>query len=156
MKSNKHYFADIEKKFLTMKNILIINGANLNLLGKRETDIYGTRSFEDYLQGLRNDFLSQCNIDYFQSNIEGEIVDKIQSATADAIVINAGGYTHTSVVIRDAIACKSSSIPCIEVHISNIYAREEFRHTSLLSPVCNGSVIGFGLKGYKLAIASVL
>ncbi|MBR1626813.1 MAG: 3-dehydroquinate dehydratase [Bacteroidales bacterium] len=142
------------------KNILIINGANLNLLGKRETTVYGNKSFEDYLKELRKEF-KDCRIDYFQSNIEGEIVDQLQSFHGDAVIINAGGYTHTSVVIRDAIQYRTDrsnvdTLDIFEVHISNIYSREEFRRTSLLSSVCNGSIIGFGLLGYKLAVLAVL
>ena len=133
-----------------MKKITIINGENLNLLGTRETDIYGQKSFEDYLKQLRQRF-SDVVLEYKQSNIEGEIVDYIQKAKDSCgIVLNAGGYTHTSVVIRDAIS--SIKTPVVEVHISNIYAREDFRHTSLLSPVCKGSIIGFGLDSYFLAI----
>ena len=142
------------------KNILIINGANLNLLGKREPAIYGSTKFEDCLEELRKEF-KDCRIDYFQSNIEGEIVNQLQSFRGDAVIINAGGYTHTSVVIRDAIQYRTDksnadALKVFEVHISNIYSREEFRHTSLLSPVCNGSIIGFGLLGYKLAVLAVL
>ncbi len=142
------------------KKFLIINGPNLNLLGKREIDTYGKISFTDYLDTLRNEF-SNCEIHYFQSNIEGEIITKIQNFVCDGIIINAGGYSHTSVAIRDAIQYRTDNsnqdnIKVIEVHISNIYAREEFRHQSLLSNACNGSIIGFGLKGYKLAIFSLL
>lgn len=136
-----------------IKNILILNGANLNLLGKREPNYYGNESFEEYLEKLKTSF-PNVNISYFQSNIEGAIVNALQNTTADAIVLNAGGYSHTSVVIRDAIIAIEK--PVVEVHISNIYAREEFRHTSLLSPVCKGVIVGLGLKGYKLAIQSLL
>ena len=135
------------------KKILIINGANLNLLGKREISIYGEKDFDSFLKELKKEF-SQCEIEYYQSNIEGEIVNALQNFRGDGIIINAGGYTHTSVVIRDAIC--SIPIKCIEVHISNISTRESFRHDSLLSPVCNGSIIGFGLLGYKLGILSVI
>ncbi|MDR1725002.1 MAG: 3-dehydroquinate dehydratase [Bacteroidales bacterium] len=136
-----------------MKHILIINGANLNLLGKRETDIYGNRSFEDYLSELRTIF-SDIKISYFQSNIEGEIVNAIQrSEGIDGIVLNAGGYAHTSVVIRDAIT--SITTPVVEVHISNIMNREEFRHTLILSSVCKGVIFGFGLYSYELAIRAI-
>ena len=134
-----------------MKSILIINGANLNLLGKRETHIYGEERCEDYLEQLRKEF-NDCDIEYFQSNIEGEIVNTLQQFKGDLIIINAGGYTHTSVVIRDCIA----AIPCIEVHISQIFSREGFRKKSLLAPVCKGSIIGFGFLGYRLAIQSIL
>ena len=137
----------------SVKEILIINGANLNLLGKREEELYGCVDFETYLNDLRNEY-KDIKISYFQSNIEGEIVNALQQASADAIIINAGGYTHTSVVIRDAILAIRQ--PVVEVHISNIFAREEFRQKSLLAPVCKGSIIGFGLKGYKLAMESFL
>lgn len=136
-----------------IKNILILNGANLNLLGKREPNYYGNESFEEYLEKLKTSF-PNVNISYFQSNIEGAIVNALQNTTADAIVLNAGGYSHTSVVIRDAIIAIEK--PIVEVHISNIFAREEFRHTSLLSPVCKGVIVGLGLKGYKLAIQSLV
>jgi 3-dehydroquinate dehydratase-2 len=136
-----------------MKTILIINGPNLNLLGKREPSVYGNQSFEYVLSELQAS--KQANIQYFQSNHEGEIIDTIQQATSiDGIVLNAGGYTHTSVAIRDAIS--SISIPVVEVHISNIAAREVFRHDSLLSPVCVGCIFGFGMMGYELAINALL
>ena len=128
--------------------ILIINGPNLNLLGTREPQIYGNLTFENYFQELRSRF--QGELSYFQSNTEGEIIDKIQQAKVDGIILNAGGYTHTSVAIRDCIS--SVDTPVVEVHISNIMAREEFRHTSLLSSVCRGCIFGFGLKGYDLAL----
>lgn len=142
------------------KKIIIINGPNLNLLGKREINIYGKISFSDYLDTLRKEF-SNCSIEYFQSNIEGEIITEIQNFVGDGIIINAGGYTHTSIAIRDAIQYRTDNtndenIKIIEVHISNIYAREVFRHQSLLSTACNGTIIGFGLLGYKLAILSLL
>lgn len=131
--------------------ILIINGANLNLLGQRQPEIYGSESFEDILEALRNRY-SEHTLDYYQSNIEGEIVDELQRADGryDGVVLNAGGYTHTSVVIRDAIA--SIAVPVVEVHLSSILAREEFRHTSLIAPVVVGSVMGFGGESYRLAI----
>ncbi len=134
--------------------ILIINGPNLNLLGKREPGIYGSQSFEQYLQTLRSTF-GDREIEYFQSNVEGEIINSIHAAdgTFDGIVLNAGGYTHTSVAIADAI--KAVSVPVVEVHISCILAREEFRHKSLLSPVCKGSIMGFGLDSYRLGILSL-
>lgn len=135
------------------KKVLIINGANLNLLGKREVSIYGKQSFEEYLEELRKDF--DClTIDYYQSNIEGEIVDCLQHSKADYIILNAGGYTHTSVVIRDAVLAIGT--PCFEVHISNIYQREEFRKESLLSDVCKGTIIGFGLDSYRLALHYIM
>lgn len=128
--------------------ILIVNGPNLNLLGERESHIYGNQSFEDYLNELKSKF--SFPIHYFQSNIEGEIIDQLQQTKATGIIINAGGYTHTSVAIRDCIAAIKT--PVVEVHISNITAREEFRHTSLLSPVCEGCIFGFGLKSYELGL----
>lgn len=133
-----------------MKEISIINGPNLNLLGQREVSIYGTETFEDYLAKLKKKF-PEINISYFQSNVEGEIVTQIQKdSNKDGIIINAGAYTHTSIAIADAIAAIQT--PVIEVHISNILAREEYRHKSFLSPVCQGSLFGFGLKGYELAL----
>ncbi|MCK5857284.1 MAG: type II 3-dehydroquinate dehydratase [Bacteroidales bacterium] len=133
------------------KKIAIINGPNLNLLGKREPNIYGGKSFEDYLQELKL-LYKDCEIDYFQSNIEGEIIDKIQELgfEADGIILNAGGYTHTSVAIADAI--KAVDAPVVEVHISNVDAREDFRRISMIGPVCIGSISGFGLKSYELAV----
>ena len=135
--------------------ILIINGANLNLLGRRQPEIYGRESFEDYLEALRARY-SEHTIDYFQSNIEGEIVDALQRAEGvyDAVVLNAGGYTHTSVVIRDAIAAIAT--PVVEVHISSILAREEFRHQSLIAPVARGSIMGFGMESYRLAVEYII
>lgn len=135
--------------------IIIINGPNLNLLGKRQKDIYGDISFEDYLQTLRDEF-PVIELEYFQSNIEGEIIDKLHLVgfSYDGIILNAGGYTHSSVSIADAVS--SINTPVIEVHISNILAREEFRHVSLISPNAKGSIFGFGLKGYKLAIEAFL
>ncbi|MFV0500913.1 MAG: type II 3-dehydroquinate dehydratase [Bacteroidales bacterium] len=135
--------------------IIIINGPNLNLLGKRQKDIYGDFSFEYYLQTLRDEF-PDIELEYFQSNIEGEIIDKLHLVgfSYDGIILNAGGYTHSSVSIADAVS--SINTPVIEVHISNILAREEFRHVSLISPNAKGSIFGFGLKGYKLAIQAFL
>ena len=134
--------------------ILIINGPNLNLLGKREPAIYGTQGFESYLETLRGMF-PKYEIEYFQSNAEGVIIDAIHAADSvfDGVVLNAGGYTHTSVAIADAI--KAVDVPVVEVHISCILAREEFRHVSLLSPVCKGSIMGFGLDSYRLGILSL-
>ncbi|MBR4046654.1 MAG: 3-dehydroquinate dehydratase [Alistipes sp.] len=131
--------------------ILIINGANLNLLGVRQPEIYGCESFEVYLEALRNRY-SEHVINYYQSNIEGELVNALQRAdkSYDGIILNAGGYTHTSVVIRDAIS--AISLPVVEVHISQILAREEFRHISLIAPVAVGTITGFGLESYRLAI----
>jgi len=135
--------------------IIIINGPNLNLLGKREADIYGSQSFDEYFSLLKSIYPS-IELDYFQSNVEGEIINKLHEVgfSIDGIIINAGGYTHTSVAIRDAIAAIKS--PVIEVHISNIFAREEFRHQSLIAPKCKGSISGFGLNSYKLAIESFI
>jgi 3-dehydroquinate dehydratase-2 len=133
-----------------VKEISIINGPNLNLLGQREVSIYGSTSFEDYLEVLKKKF-PELKISYFQSNVEGEIVTQIQKdCSKDGIIINAGAYTHTSIAIADAIAAIQT--PVVEVHISNILSREEFRHKSFLSPVCKGTIFGFGLKGYELAV----
>jgi 3-dehydroquinate dehydratase-2 len=131
--------------------IAIINGPNLNLLGKRETDIYGGMSFDEYLAILRK-HLPQVSIEYFQSNVEGELINAIQQFgfEVDGIILNPGGYTHTSVAIGDAIAAITA--PVIEVHISNVNAREEFRKISHVSARCQGSIIGLGLKGYELAL----
>lgn len=131
--------------------ITIINGPNLNLLGVREPEKYGNRSFDDYLIRLKGDF-PKVEIACFQSNIEGEIIDRIQrdGFESDGIVLNAGGYSHTSVAIADAVAAVSS--PVVEVHITNIYAREEERRFSLLSRACRGVISGFGLDGYRLAV----
>src|SRR6476660_9686955 len=133
--------------------ILIVNGPNLNLLGTREPEIYGSKSFEVYFDELKKKFL-QHYLEYFQSNVEGEIIDKLHETgfSYDGIILNAGGYTHTSVSIGDAIA--SITTPVVEVHISNPYAREEYRQKSLLAGKCKGLIAGFGLKGYELAIKS--
>ncbi|MDY6800181.1 MAG: type II 3-dehydroquinate dehydratase [Bacteroidota bacterium] len=134
--------------------IQIINGPNLNLLGKREKEIYGEVSFEKYLKLLQDHF-KDITIEYFQSNIEGEIIDKIHETgfNFDGIILNAGGYTHTSVSIADAIA--AVDVPVIEVHISNIFAREEYRKNSFIAEKCIGSISGFGLDSYRLAIESL-
>ncbi|MDQ3051095.1 MAG: 3-dehydroquinate dehydratase [Bacteroidota bacterium] len=131
--------------------ITIINGANLNLLGVREPDIYGTQDFETYLSGLRKSYPG-ITIDYFQSNVEGEIINLLQQHgfKSDGIILNAGGYTHTSVAIADAVAAITT--PVVEVHISNILAREEERKKSLLSKYCKGLISGLGLTGYELAL----
>ncbi|MBK7957554.1 MAG: type II 3-dehydroquinate dehydratase [Bacteroidetes bacterium] len=137
-----------------MIKIMIINGPNLNLLGTRETNIYGDQTFEDFLEDLKEGYFD-FSIAYFQSNHEGEIIDKLQEAEKKnykGIILNAGGFTHTSVAIRDCVAAIKT--PVIEVHISNIYAREEFRHKSLLSGVCKGIIAGFGLESYALALDS--
>ncbi len=135
--------------------IQIINGPNLNLLGVREKSIYGDTSFEDYLKTLREKY-SIIHIDYFQSNVEGEIINKLHEVgfSYDGIILNGGAYTHTSVAIADAIA--GINTPVVEVHISNIYSREEFRHVSLTGKNCRGVLTGFGLNGYKLALESFL
>ncbi|ULB34548.1 MULTISPECIES: type II 3-dehydroquinate dehydratase [Proteiniphilum] len=135
--------------------IQIINGPNLNLLGSREPSIYGNKTFDDFLSELEEEY-PEIEIDYFQSNIEGEIIDKIHEAgfVCQGIILNAGGYTHTSVAIRDAI--KSVVAPVVEVHISNVYAREEFRHHSMLSPVCLGVIAGFGTDSYRLAVDAII
>lgn len=134
--------------------IQIINGPNLNLLGKREKEIYGDVTFEKYFKLLKDHF-QDYTIEYFQSNIEGEIIDKIHETgfSFDGIILNAGGYTHTSVAIADAIA--SVNTPVIEVHISNIFAREEYRKNTLLASKCMGTISGFGLDSYRLAIESL-
>lgn len=130
--------------------IAIINGPNLNLLGSREKDIYGAETFESFFGRLKNDF-SGHDLLYFQSNVEGELINKIQEyGSFDGIIINAGGYTHTSVAIADAISAIKAAV--IEVHISNIFAREDFRHVSYLGAKCIGSISGFGLESYRLAI----
>ena len=133
--------------------LLIINGPNLNLLGVREKSIYGAKSFGTYMQEMEAIF-PEINFVYFQSNIEGEIVNKIHEFgfDSDGIIINAGAYTHTSVAIRDAIA--GINTPVVEVHISNTLTREEFRHRSIIGPVCKGCIMGFGLESYRLAVQS--
>ena len=135
--------------------IILINGPNLNLLGVREKSIYGDLSFEEYYVKLKKQF-PQIDFEYFQSNVEGEIVNKLHEYgfSADGIIINAGAYTHTSVAIRDAISGINTTV--VEVHISNILTRESFRHESLIGPVCKGSIMGFGLDSYRLAVESFL
>jgi 3-dehydroquinate dehydratase II len=136
-------------------NIQIINGPNLNLLGVREKSVYGETSFEDYLDTLRERY-ANITINYYQSNVEGEIINKLHEVgfSYDGIVMNAGAYTHTSVAIADAIA--GIKTPVIEVHISNVYKREEFRHKSLLAANCKGVIAGFGLDSYRLAIENMV
>lgn len=131
--------------------ICIVNGPNLNLLGKRETSIYGSQSFEEFFEALKNRF-PDVELSYYQSNVEGEIVNKLHETgfSFDGIILNAGAYTHTSVAIHDAIA--GIKTPVIEVHISNVYGREEFRHKSLITSKCIGLLTGFGLEGYAMAI----
>ena len=139
-----------------MKKIIILNGPNLNLLGEREKNQYGTETLEDIeISCKKFAEKNQVNTDFFQSNIEGELVEKIQQSrnSYDGLIINAGGYTHTSVAIHDAL--KIIKIPIIELHISNIYNREEFRHKSLISKVANGIICGFGTEGYEMAISSM-
>ena len=138
-----------------MKKIIIINGPNLNLLGNREPKIYGSESFEVYYKSLKEEFPS-LELDFYQSNIEGELIDKLHEVgfSYDGIILNAAAYTHTSVGIGDAV--KGISTPVIEVHISNTYSREEFRHQSFISPNANGVILGFGLKSYDLALQTFL
>ncbi|MCZ6522078.1 MAG: type II 3-dehydroquinate dehydratase [Bacteroidetes bacterium] len=133
--------------------LAIINGPNLNLLGTREPEIYGTKSFEDYFEELKGKFPDD-QLEYYQSNSEGDLVDKIQEAgqNSDGIILNAGAYTHTSVAIADAVGAISA--PVVEVHISNVFAREEFRHKSYISPFSRGVIVGLGLNGYQLAVES--
>ena len=135
--------------------ILIMNGPNLNLLGVREPGIYGSQSFEAYFEELSKRF-PQVTLEYYQSNVEGEMINKLQEVgfTYDGIVLNAGAYTHTSVALYDCI--RSLKTPVIEVHISNVHQREDFRHHSFLSPACKGVICGFGLDSYRLAIESFL
>jgi 3-dehydroquinate dehydratase-2 len=141
-----------------MKKIFIINGANLNLLGKREPHIYGHQTFEDYFQILKQDY-PKAELFYYQSNIEGELINKLHEigygdVFYDGIILNAGAYTHTSIAIADAISAIKT--PVIEVHISNVYARETFRHKSYLSAYCKGVICGFGVESYRLALLSFL
>ena len=138
-----------------MKNFIIINGPNLNLLGKREPLIYGDQTFEDYFISLQKKY-PLLNLSYFQSNIEGELIDKLQEVgfKVDGIILNAAAYTHTSVGIGDAV--NGITVPVVEVHISNTFSREEFRHHSYISPNAQGIVLGFGLKSYELALKSFL
>jgi 3-dehydroquinate dehydratase-2 len=135
--------------------IIIINGPNLNLLGKREPGIYGDQSFEQYFKGLQSQY-PQVDFDYFQSNIEGELIDRIQKEgfSSDGILLNAAAYTHTSVGIGDAI--KAIDAPVIEIHISNTFSRENFRHKSFITPVAKGIIVGFGLDGYRLGVEALL
>jgi 3-dehydroquinate dehydratase-2 len=135
-------------------DILIMNGPNLNLLGSREKSIYGNQSFEDYFKLLMPVF-EGIEMQYFQSNLEGELIDKLHSAPGiyDGIVLNAGGYTHTSVALADAVA--AIKVPVVEVHISNLLKREDFRHKSIIGPNCIGSIMGFGLDSYRLGVESL-
>ena len=157
MRKNIHFsnilftFAEINHKKM---RIQIINGPNLNLLGKREPGIYGQQSFEDYLQQLRAQY-PDVQIDYFQSNVEGELINKMQEVgfDYDGIVLNAGAYTHTSIALQDCI--RSLKCPVIEVHISNVHQREEFRHKSMISCACKGVICGFGMNSYRLAVEAL-
>lgn len=134
--------------------ILILNGPNLNLQGRRDTDVYGTKTFEEFLEELRARYVED-RLDYLQSNVEGELINALHGSVGeyDGVVFNAGGYTHTSVALRDAISAIST--PVVEVHISSILAREEFRHVSMLAPVALGSIMGFGLDSYVLGIEAL-
>src|ERR1700722_9393517 len=141
---------------MNKKKIIIINGPNLNLLGKREPDIYGKMTFEQFFADIKDVYSDEIQLSHYQSNVEGELINKIQEVgfTYHGIILNAGGYTHTSVALRDAVAAVKT--PVIEVHISNPYAREEFRHNSLISGACKGVIAGFGLESYVLALDSFL
>lgn len=132
-------------------HILLLNGPNLNLLGKREPEVYGNRSFEDFFQSLQRDF-PDLQLEYFQSNHEGALLDKLHTSgfAVDGIVLNAGAFAHTSIALADAVAAIPA--PVVEVHISNVHARETFRHHSYLAPQCVGSIVGLGLEGYRLAV----
>ncbi len=138
-----------------MKKFIIINGPNLNLLGNREPNYYGSQNFDSYFNELKTAFIA-IELSYYQSNVEGEIINKLHEVgfSYDGIILNAGGYTHTSVAIADAIAAIST--PVVEVHISNLFAREDYRHISLSGKNCLGCITGFGLKGYKMAISALL
>lgn len=141
-----------------MNRVLIINGPNLNLLGVREPGIYGNSSMESYLETLREIYRNSCEIEYFQSNHEGDIIDKLHQVgfnqQLDGLIINAGAYTHTSLAIADAIS--AIQVPVVEVHISNVHAREEVRHHSMISGVCRGVIAGFGMNSYRLAIEAIM
>ena len=140
-----------------MKKILILNGPNLNLLGRREPTVYGHRSFDDYLAELRRQFEGRAELSYFQSNHEGDLIDRLHEVGfggMDGVVLNAGAYTHTSVALHDAI--RAIEVPVVEVHISNVHQREEFRHHSMISAACRGVICGFGLDSYRLAIEAMV
>ena len=140
-----------------MKKILILNGPNLNLLGRREPTIYGHRSFDDFLDELRQHMEGRAELTYFQSNSEGALIDRLHEAgfgEVDGIVFNAGAYTHTSIALADAI--RGIETPVVEVHISNVHQREEFRHRSMLAAACKGVICGFGLDSYRLAIEAMI
>ncbi len=138
-----------------MKHIVIVNGPNLNLTGRREPEVYGSTTMEEYLEDLRTRF-PEVKIDYYQSNVEGELVDEIQRAgfASDGLIVNLGGYSHTSVALRDALLAVPA--PKVEVHLSNIFAREEYRHHSLITSACRGMVCGLGLQGYELALRALV
>lgn len=140
---------------MSMKHIEIINGPNLNLTGKREPEVYGSTTMEEYLEGLRARF-PEVEITYYQSNVEGELIDYIQKVgfATDGLIVNLGGYSHTSVALRDALLAVPA--PKVEVHLSNIFAREEYRHHSLITSACRGMVCGLGLQGYELALRALL
>ncbi len=146
-----YFCKSIKKDNMTNRKIRIINGPNLNLLGTREPDIYGDTTFEEQFVRFQKEF-PQLELDYFQSNVEGELINSLHEAAhkMDGVILNAGAYTHTSVALGDAI--KAIQIPVIEVHISNIFSREEFRHISYLAPHCVGSIMGFGMDSYRLAL----
>lgn len=153
------YYADNQIEpynHIVMKKILILNGPNLNMLGVREPGIYGDESFDSYMPKLRERFADTVELEYYQSNIEGEMINKMQEVgfSYDGIVLNAGAYTHTSVALHDCI--RSLRCPVIEVHISNVHTREEFRHHSMISAACRGVICGFGLDSYRLALESFL
>lgn len=135
--------------------IIIINGPNLNLLGSRETSVYGNQTFHDYFKDLEKNY-NQIELYYYQSNVEGELINKLHEVgfSYDGVILNAGGYTHTSIALRDAIAAIKTDV--IEVHISNVFAREDFRHTSVIAAKCKGSISGFGMNSYRLAIENFL
>ncbi|MBQ3781136.1 MAG: type II 3-dehydroquinate dehydratase [Bacteroidaceae bacterium] len=140
-----------------MKKILILNGPNLNLLGRREPTVYGHRSFDDFLDELRQHMEGRAELTYFQSNSEGALIDRLHEAgfgEVDGIVFNAGAYTHTSIALADAI--RGIETPVVEVHISNVHQREEFRHRSMLAAACKGVICGFGLDSYRLAIEAMI
>ena len=145
----------VNKSIKEIMKIQIINGPNLNLLGKREPEVYGSSSFEQYLEELKN-YYPDIELSYYQSNIEGEIINKIHETgfSFDGIILNAGAYTHTSVAIHDAI--KAVTAPVVEVHISNVQAREKFRHRSLIAGACKGVIAGFGLDVYRLAVEAIV
>ena len=138
-----------------MKRIEIINGPNLNLTGRREPEVYGTTTMEQYLEGLRSRY-SDVQVGYYQSNVEGELIDRIQQVgyEADGLIVNLGGYSHTSVALRDALLAVTA--PAVEVHLSNIFAREDYRHHSLVTSACLGMITGLGLRGYELALQTLI